>query len=362
MAITWDVRGGRRRRSMLQFRRLCSGAPFSQTSWPPRKPDMRALFLLSFLPIGIVGGDLALALEGRASSSHPEPLLQAPSGTDIYYGTPGRPASEAAPRLTAADYPRYGSVDNRLAIWVVTQQHTYFGGFVLALPIFCLIIEVMGLLTRDPVAAVRYDRLARDFLRITLIAFSISSLLGVTLVGALLTLYPTFFRSITGVFKSMMGIYAVVFLAESWALYLYYYSWDRLSEGGRKWIHAAIGVVVNVCGTLLLFLANSWVSFMMSPAGVDQAGRFLGNSWHTLHTALWNPFNLHRFLADMMTGGAVVLGYSGFRFLTAKRDRKSTRLNSSHGYISYAVFCFEKKKTTAYRTFRANMICAIEHL
>src|SRR2546429_6833554 len=29
-------------------------------------------------------------------------------------------------------------------------------------------------------------------------------------------------------------------------------------------------------------------------------------------------------------------------------DRKSTRLNSSHGYISYAVFCL-KKKTTAYR-------------
>src|SRR2546422_6582138 len=29
---------------------------------------------------------------------------------------------------------------------------------------------------------------------------------------------------------------------------------------------------------------------------------------------------------------------------TGERDRKSTRLNSSHGYISYAVFCFEKKK------------------
>src|SRR2546429_1074418 len=28
-------------------------------------------------------------------------------------------------------------------------------------------------------------------------------------------------------------------------------------------------------------------------------------------------------------------------------DRKSTRLNSSHGYISYAVFCLKKKKTTA---------------
>src|SRR2546422_4529526 len=34
------------------------------------------------------------------------------------------------------------------------------------------------------------------------------------------------------------------------------------------------------------------------------------------------------------------------RFVVRKkrRDRKSTRLNSSHGYISYAVFCLKKKK------------------
>src|SRR2546422_7399653 len=30
---------------------------------------------------------------------------------------------------------------------------------------------------------------------------------------------------------------------------------------------------------------------------------------------------------------------------SAIADRKSTRLNSSHGYISYAVFCLKKKKT-----------------
>src|SRR2546422_3181959 len=30
----------------------------------------------------------------------------------------------------------------------------------------------------------------------------------------------------------------------------------------------------------------------------------------------------------------------------ADEDRKSTRLNSSHGYISYAVFCLKKKKKT----------------
>src|SRR2546422_7328719 len=31
-------------------------------------------------------------------------------------------------------------------------------------------------------------------------------------------------------------------------------------------------------------------------------------------------------------------------------DRKSTRLNSSHGYISYAVFCLKKKKKTSQKT------------
>src|SRR2546429_4543561 len=30
-----------------------------------------------------------------------------------------------------------------------------------------------------------------------------------------------------------------------------------------------------------------------------------------------------------------------------RADRKSTRLNSSHGYISYAVFCLKKKKKNA---------------
>src|SRR2546422_2461570 len=36
-----------------------------------------------------------------------------------------------------------------------------------------------------------------------------------------------------------------------------------------------------------------------------------------------------------------------------KADRKSTRLNSSHGYISYAVFCLKKKKKrTSYTTIR----------
>src|SRR3989304_4763589 len=38
------------------------------------------------------------------------------------------------------------------------------------------------------------------------------------------------------------------------------------------------------------------------------------------------------------------------------RDRKSTRLNSSHGYISYAVFCLKKKYHTEYLTGRVLLV------
>src|SRR2546429_4588326 len=41
-----------------------------------------------------------------------------------------------------------------------------------------------------------------------------------------------------------------------------------------------------------------------------------------------------------------VVYVNGYGFPAYKGDRKSTRLNSSHGYISYAVFCLKKKKQT----------------
>src|SRR2546429_7385452 len=40
-------------------------------------------------------------------------------------------------------------------------------------------------------------------------------------------------------------------------------------------------------------------------------------------------------------------------------DRKSTRLNSSHGYISYAVFCLKKKKKHAYITRQVRVLLSI---
>src|SRR2546422_8439999 len=51
--------------------------------------------------------------------------------------------------------------------------------------------------------------------------------------------------------------------------------------------------------------------------------------------------------AHRATGGAAALLPAAGRGRRNRlpQDRKSTRLNSSHGYISYAVFCLKKKKT-----------------
>src|SRR5256885_5462372 len=45
-----------------------------------------------------------------------------------------------------------------------------------------------------------------------------------------------------------------------------------------------------------------------------------------------------------LIGGVIVIGLGADR----KEDRKSTRLNSSHLVISYAVFCLKKKKSLSY--------------
>src|SRR3989337_234583 len=46
---------------------------------------------------------------------------------------------------------------------------------------------------------------------------------------------------------------------------------------------------------------------------------------------------------------------------TCALDRKSTRLNSSHGSISYAVFCLKKHKQSQYQSTGQDLSCAHTH-
>lgn len=249
-------------------------------------------------------------------------LSFAEEGTDRYFHTPGTPQGPSAPSPADTVYPRFGSFDSRLLVWFVTQQHTYFGGFVLALPIFCVLLEFLGLTTAKPGLAGRYDGLARDLAKVSVLAMSLTAVVGSLMLAMFIAFYPSFMKYMGGTFKMFMPAYAVVFAGEAALLIAYYYSWDWLAEPALKWGHAALGIVTNVFGTALLLLANAWASFMMAPAGVDAQGRFLGNGWHLLHSALWNPLNVHRFLADIMSGGAVVLAYACYRFFTSKTEEE----------------------------------------
>src|SRR5256884_4881750 len=62
-------------------------------------------------------------------------------------------------------------------------------------------------------------------------------------------------------------------------------------------------------------------------------------------------------LADFRVGKQKELDELFTQVLAAlsKEDRKSTRLNSSHGYISYAVFCLKKKNKPAVSRQRDEM-------
>ena len=251
---------------------------------------------------------------------------------DIFYKTKGVPIGPSAQEIKST-YPNIPFVSNRVLVWVVTQQHTYFGGFVLALPFFTMLLELLGLTRRDPESARRYDGLAHDILRVALLALSMTALLGAVMLGFFIMLYPGFMGYMGTTFKSMMPLYAGVFVGESLLLILYYYSWNWLSAHGKKWIHLAIGMGANTMGVVLLLLANAWASFMMAPAGVDADGRFLGNVWHLLHSPLWNPLNAHRFLADLMSGGAVVVAYAAYRFL-------STRSEQERAYYDWVGYVF----------------------
>lgn len=251
----------------------------------------------------------------------PDPSF-AESSTDMYFGTEGIPQGPAAPAPHETVYPRIRSLDSRVLVWFVTQQHTYFGGFVLALPLFCALLEFLGLITKKPALALRYDGLARDLAKVAVLALSVSAIIGSVMLTMFIALYPSFMKYMGGTFKGFMPAYAAVFVGESLLLIVYYYGWNRMAERGMKWIHASIGILTNIVGTALLMMANAWSAFMMSPAGVDAQGRYLGNAWHLLHSALWNPLNVHRFLADIMSGGAVVLAYACYRFFTSKTDEE----------------------------------------
>src|SRR3989449_950671 len=104
----------------------------------------------------------------------------------------------------------------------------------------------------------------------------------------------------------------------------------KAGELGAVTIGSLVGLAAMTLS--LATLATIWAMLLALPL-----------AWLVIRTDL--PFrNLCRWMAVIPLA---IPSYIG--------DRKSTRLNSSHGYISYAVFCLKKKKTLSNLRPRAHL-------
>jgi cytochrome d ubiquinol oxidase subunit I len=222
-----------------------------------------------------------------------------------------------------AEAPAYGDfplIGARGAIWIAAQVHLMFAAFVLGVPMFAVVVEAIGIFGGDE----RYDKLAKEFTRLLVVAYSATAIWGAILVFGLATLYPRFWAYLTTIFAPSMWVYAGLFFLESFTLYLYYYGWDRWKKGLSKRIHLGLGVALNVWGTIVMFIANSWLTFMMSPPrdlAADTAPQTV-RLWSAIANATWMPINVHRLIANVVFGGAVVGAYAAYRFLASCTDEE----------------------------------------
>jgi cytochrome bd ubiquinol oxidase subunit I len=220
-------------------------------------------------------------------------------------------------------YRRFPGVGSRVAVWMIAQLHLLFAAFVLAVPMFALIIEFIGFWTGD----MKYDRLAHEFVKLLSTSFSLTATFGAFLLFMLVVLYPKFMNYLTHVFSPTFAPYVALFFFEAFFLYTYYYGWGKF---GPK-VHLLLGLGLNLVGTAIMFIANAWLTFMTSPRGVSEAGAVI-STWDAVHNYTWMPINIHRIIANVAFGGSVAAAYAAVKFLSADTDEERAHYDWM-GYI-----------------------------
>src|SRR6266545_1389073 len=205
---------------------------------------------------------------------------------------------------TSHAYGEFPVIGARAFVWITAEVHLMFAAFVLGVPMFAVVTEAIGIFGKDE----RYDRLSKEFTRLLLVAYSATAIWGTLLVFFLATLYMPLWAYLTRVFGPSMWVYASLFLFESFTLYLYYYGWDRWKKGRAKLWHWTLGILLNVWGTIVMFIANAWLTYMMSPPrditpATDPSTIKL---WHAIANATWMPINVHRLIANVVFGGTIM--------------------------------------------------------
>lgn len=213
------------------------------------------------------------------------------------------------------DFPYTG---NRTAVWIVAQLHILFAAFILGAPIFVVISEWLGYRKQDP----RYDRLAKEVTKVTVILFSMTAVTGGLFIFVLLAAYPQFTTSFINQFYVVFAIlYPALFIAETILMYAYLYTWD-IWKGERKGRHIALGVLLNLVCLLILFVINGPTSFMNTPPKAEGVSPqdFIAAAtlWDKIANQSWFPLSLHRIDGNVAFGGFIAGMIAAYMYMAAK--------------------------------------------
>jgi cytochrome bd-type quinol oxidase subunit 1 len=226
--------------------------------------------------------------------------------------------AEEAPAGSATEYRDIPGLGSRNLIWIVAQQHLLLAGFVLGVPIFAWVCEIVGVRTRDP----RYDTLAKEFTKLLTSSYATTALFGGILLFLLIGLYPKLMVYLTDVFFPSFIVYSVLFLLETATLYLYWYGWDSM-QGGKKGLHLFLGFLLNVFAFFIMIVPNSWATFQASPVVIAEGGSMWAKAWAATWNPTWWPVNVHRLIANVVLGGFICGAYAGLQYLmTQSREER----------------------------------------
>ncbi len=292
--------------------------------------NRKMLFVLGpVLGIVMFGGAVKMATD-LVNREYKEPYRVPATTVDATPRTDGLAAERAdtekrdrAKPYEEVEYRKFPVVGSRVAIWAVAQLHLLFAAFVLAVPLFAFIIEAIGYKTKDR----RYDRLAYEFTKLLSVSFSLTATFGAFLTFMLIILYPKFTTYLMSVFSPTFLPYVGLFFFEAFFLYTYYYGWGKF----HPLVHLGLGLGLNLVGTAIMFIANSWLTFMMSPRGISDTGAVI-SVWDAVYNFTWMPINVHRVIANIAFGGSVAAAYAAFKFLAAETDEERAHYDWM-GYI-----------------------------
>ena len=220
-------------------------------------------------------------------------------------------AQDAATQAMSVEYRDIPGVGSRNVVWVVAQQHLLLAGFVLGVPIFAWVCEIVGWKTKEA----RYDKLAKEFTKLLTSAYATTALFGGILLFLLIGLYPKLMAYLSDIFFPSFIVYCILFLLETVTLYLYWYGWDAM-QGSRKTFHLFLGFLLNVFALFIMIVPNAWATFQASPVVVAE-GTAIDRAWAATWNPTWWPVNIHRLIANVVLGGFICGAYAGIRYLLA---------------------------------------------